>query len=51
MRKKAVYSGLCEKERIEKFYFTINITRNLKLKCLTLKSKNFKFASNLREDF
>lgn len=30
---------------------TINITRHLKLKCLTLKIKNFKFASNLREDF
>lgn len=28
-----------------------NITRHLKLKCLTLKIKNFKFASNLREDF
>lgn len=27
------------------------ITRHLKLKCLTLKIKNFKFASNLREDF
>ena len=42
MRKKAVYSGLCKKE---------SITRHLKLKCLTLKIKNFKFASNLREDF
>lgn len=29
----------------------VNITRHLKLKCLTLKIKNFKFASNLREDF
>ena len=29
----------------------LNITRHLKLKCLTLKIKNFKFASNLREDF
>ena len=28
-----------------------SITRHLKLKCLTLKIKNFKFASNLREDF
>ncbi len=27
------------------------ITRHLKLKCLTLKIKNFKFASNLRENF
>ena len=27
------------------------ITGHLKLKCLTLKIKNFKFASNLREDF
>lgn len=30
---------------------TADITRHLKLKCLTLKIKNFKFASNLREDF
>ena len=30
---------------------TTFITRHLKLKCLTLKIKNFKFASNLREDF
>ena len=28
-----------------------SITRHLKLKCLTLKIKNFKFASNLRENF
>lgn len=27
------------------------ITRHLRLKCLTLKIKNFKFASNLRENF
>ena len=27
VRKKAVYSGLCEKERIEKFYFTKKISR------------------------
>ena len=27
MDKNAVYSGLCEKERIEKFYFTIKISR------------------------
>lgn len=31
--------------------YCIDITRHLKLKCLTLKIKNFKFASNLREDF
>ena len=30
---------------------SVIITRHLKLKCLTLKIKNFKFASNLREDF
>ena len=29
----------------------VPITRHLKLKCLTLKIKNFKFASNLRENF
>ena len=27
------------------------ITRHLKLKCLTLKIKNFKFAFNLRKNF
>ena len=33
------------------FFSVISITRHLKLKCLTLKIKNFKFASNLRENF
>lgn len=30
---------------------TADITRHLKLKCLTLKIKNFKFAFNLRKNF
>ena len=32
-------------------FIKIGITRHLKLKCLTLKIKNFKFASNLGENF
>lgn len=37
--------------RCRKWDLEITITRHLKLKCLTLKIKNFKFAFNLRKNF
>lgn len=43
------YRPGCQKYVAE--YLTSSITRHLKLKCLTLKIKNFKFAFNLRKNF
>ena len=51
MNKEELVTEISKSAKVTKKEAEAVITRHLKLKCLTLKIKNFKFASNLRENF